>query len=177
MTEGKEIIPAKKNQKKSKKDSIEEITIPDEIIEKVGSREEALKLILSRTESFSGPIPHPKIFAQYKEVMPDAPKRIFKMAELQQKHRFEMESSVINGDVKRADLGLWFGFVLYSILWLSGVALLFVGKDLQGYSLLVGGFIGGIVNFIRVGREREKQIQPPPKKSSTNKRKKKKNSN
>ncbi len=92
MAEGKEIFPANKGNK-AKAEPGNEIRIPDEIIEKAGGKEN-VRRIFSYFESFSGPLPHPKIFAQYKAVMPDAPKRIFRMAEKQQEHRFGLENSV-----------------------------------------------------------------------------------
>ncbi|MHB0940058.1 MAG: DUF2335 domain-containing protein, partial [Armatimonadota bacterium] len=161
------IIPHKKEDKNKEEDPV---VIPREVAN--GNDE---KGVISRTvsyaESFSGPLPHPKIFAQYKSVMSDAPKRIFRMAELQQEHRFGLENMVIKSDINRANMGLWLGFILFLSFGIGAMVLLAIGKDIQGYSLLATSILGGAINFIRVGRERTKETQnevkKKPKKKST----------
>ncbi|NMB40453.1 MAG: DUF2335 domain-containing protein [Firmicutes bacterium] len=130
----------------------------EELIEKVGDKEVASKII-AIAESFSGPLPHPKILAQYKEILPDAPERIIAMAEKQQEHRFNLEKNVIKGDIVRANRGLTLGFILFMIFGLGAIVLLAIGKNIQGYALLGTSLLGGIGNFIRVGVERAKKIR------------------
>lgn len=137
------------------------IEIPQELIREAGGKE-VVSRIISYMESFSGPVPHPRIISQYKSVMPDAPERIFRMAEKQQEHRFGLENKVIGGDVERADLGLRFGFTLYAILAIGAIVLLGIGKDIAGYTVLVTSVLGGVINFIRVGSERKKERESPP---------------
>ncbi len=58
------------------------------------------QMIQISQESFSGPIPHPKILQGYQELLPSAPERILSMAEKEQQHRIEMEKEMLkqNGD-------------------------------------------------------------------------------
>ena len=146
--------------------------IPDDIPEDIRiilegcENKKAVLQTLSILESFTGPIPHPKILKEYTDVFPEAPERIFAMAESQQSHRMNLEKSVINGDIKRADTGLILGFVLFLMFGAGSILLLSIGKDMQGYALLGTSLIGGIGNFIRVGQERIKATKDSEKKST-----------
>lgn len=54
---------------------------------------------LIQTESrFSGPLPHPELFAQYNKVLPGTAERIVKMTESEQGHRHSLVSAVVKGD-------------------------------------------------------------------------------
>ncbi len=138
----------------------EEDRIPDELIEILADEdigEETKKKVLRYAEMYSGPLPPPRMLAQYQEIIPDAANRIIIMAETQQKHRHEMESALLFGDITRSDRGLLFGFILFAMLGGGSILLLSLGKDMQGYALLGTTVVGGIVNFIRVGIERTKR--------------------
>lgn len=150
----------------------DDIQLPKELedlAEKVGGKE-----IVSRVhayfENYSGPLPHPKAFAQYRAVMHDAPEQIFGMAERQQEHRFGLEDAVINSDIRRADTGLWLGFALFLTFGIGAIILLAMGKDIQGYSLLLTSLVGGIGSFLRVGHERASQQPGGPKKRAGKKK-------
>ena len=91
--------------------------------------------------------------------MDDAPERIFSMAERNQEHRHNLEDAVIHSDIHRADLGLWLGFSLFVMFGVLAGILLILGKDIQGFSVMAVSVLGGVGNLIRVGRERQKEIQ------------------
>ena len=135
-----------------------EETLPKEILE--GLPEEKRKEITAvyAAAHFSGPLPPPKIMADYKKVLPDAPERIFSMAERQQDHRINLEESLIKGDIKRADLGLIFGSILFLLLFMFGFYLIATGNDLPGYILTATGIVLSAVSaFLRVGVERDNE--------------------
>ena len=44
-------------------------------------KQKRLTAVISHTEIFSGPLPSPRAFAKYNEVLPDAADRILRMAE------------------------------------------------------------------------------------------------
>ncbi len=131
--------------------------VPKELLE--GLPEEKRKEIsIFVAEHFSGPLPHPKIMADYKKILPGAPERIISMAEKQQEHRINMEAILIKGDVKRADLGLNFGFVLYLLLFISGFYFIATGNNLPGYIFTgIGIILSSVSAFLRVGVERTKK--------------------
>lgn len=56
---------------------------------------------------FSGPLPPAKELKAYDLVLPGLAERIVSMAERQSQHRMELEKVVIEGDVKRANWGLF----------------------------------------------------------------------
>lgn len=131
--------------------------IPEEILEGL-TEEKRIKMNLFAAELFSGPLPHPKILADYKKVLPQAPERIISMAERQQNHRINMEESLIKGDIKRADLGLRFGFALYLLLFASGIYFIATGNQLPGYIFAgIGTILSSVSAFLRVGVERAKE--------------------
>lgn len=162
----------------------------EELFDRMGEGEDVGKFIaVARVvEAHYGPLPHPRIMRQYQEILPGAADRIITMAEKQQAHRMGLENSVISGDIKRADRGLLFGFVLFLVFAGGGIALLWTGKSTEGYALLLSSLIGGIANFVRVGRERKRELEstkgtspaeklkeslPEPKKKSKKKKSKK----
>lgn len=138
--------------------------IPEELrefIKAAGGGTEITRRTLAMVERFSGPLPHPRILKQYGDVMPDAPQRIFCMAENQQAHRIDLEKSVIKSDIHRADTGLVLGFILFLTFGIGSIVLLAFGKDIQGFVLLGTSLLGGIGNFIKVGRERARITKEP----------------
>lgn len=89
---------------------------PDEvhqIIEKLPNKRdrEVMRAIVMESR-FSGPLPPPEFLAGYKEVLPDAPERILKMAEMEQAHRHDIERSMASTHAKQNGLGQIFGFAL-----------------------------------------------------------------
>lgn len=51
--------------------------------------------VISQQTSFQGPIPHPDIFRQYGEVIPDAPERILRVFEEDSKHAREIQMAAL----------------------------------------------------------------------------------
>jgi uncharacterized membrane protein len=55
---------------------------------------------LAQVTSFSGPIPHPELLAQYDQIIPKGADRILKMAERQSEHRQYLEKwSIVGGTI------------------------------------------------------------------------------
>lgn len=145
----------------------------EELAKEFGSKETAIKIV-AYAEKFAGILPHPRIMAQYKTILPSAPDRLITMAETQQQHRIRLETSVIQGDVYRANLGLLLGFLLFAIFGVGAIILLGIGKSIEGYSLLATSLIGGIGNFIKVGRERAKEPSMPSAAKEANRKRRRK---
>lgn len=70
------------------------------------------------TTSFS-PIPPPDILQQYRDILPDAPDRIFTMAEQEQQFRAERQTSTFGNERKRIGTVLWLGFALSAVAGLA----------------------------------------------------------
>lgn len=55
---------------------------------------------------WSGPLPAPEVLIRYNDAAPDAADRLLKLAEAQAHHRMNLERSVVQSDIKRANRGL-----------------------------------------------------------------------
>ena len=171
MTEEKELVPY--NNEQNENDSEEKSSdLPVEIIELLAEAEDEegridskfAASVFARSERFSGPLPPPKLFAQYKEVMPDAPERILSMAESQQAHRIKMEDAIVTGSETRANWGTGLGFFLFLIMIGGGIYLLMNGYDIAAYGFFVTAIAGSAVNFFLVIRE-QRSIEKDEKES------------
>jgi uncharacterized membrane protein len=82
--------------------------------------------------SFSGPLPPPDILQRYDLIVPGAAARILKMAEDQALHRRSLERTVIEGGSRRANMGLWLGFILSIVVLGLSAALIFTDHGIAG---------------------------------------------
>lgn len=91
---------------------------------------------LTLRSEFAGPIPHPKLMSEYKQVDPTFPNRILKMAEddLKITHRMQF-------------LGWVSVYSLSVILIVAGVVLLIMDKPITGFVTLA---ISGIFPIIQL---------------------------
>lgn len=89
-------------------------------------------------ESFSGPLPHPRLLQGYENIKPGFAERIVVMAEKEQAHRFECDDKVIDSSIKTSRRGQWMG---YSIALSFGIIALVLG--LMG-EVVVASIIGGL---------------------------------
>lgn len=109
--------------------------------------------------AYRGPIPDPETLARYSELIPNAPERILRMAELQAEHRRDLESRVIRSDTFRATLGVWFAFIICMTTVLTGGYIALQGHAIEG-TLLAGGGLAGIAGtFIYGTRSRKEERQ------------------
>jgi uncharacterized membrane protein len=101
--------------------------------------------------SFSGPLPPPDILRGYDQIVPGAAARILKMAEEQAQHRQNLERIVIEGGSKRANMGLWLGFILSMVVLALSAALIFNGYEIAG--TVIGSIdLVSLVTVFVVGR-------------------------
>ncbi len=85
------------------------------------------------------------------------------MAERQEAHRQHLERTVIEGDVRRADRGLWCGTAVVLVAILAGSGLVYAGENVSGLGIiftglgtLAGVFIYGTKNRARSIERRAK---------------------
>ena len=98
--------------------------------------------------SFSGPLPHPEILAQYDAVLPGLAERIVAREERRDAHDQSIEKTVIEGGSKRAYLGLASGTIVAIILILCGTFLVYNGHDWAGTTLVVATIVGLVGIFV-----------------------------
>ena len=104
-----------------------------------------------------GPLPPPEVVQRYEDMVPGAADRLLTLTEKQQAHSHNIEEKVINihqtvvgGDSRRSDIGLWLGFVVAVLGILCGTYLGLRGHEWLGaviagvpLTYLVGAFIYG----------------------------------
>lgn len=78
---------------------------------------------------YSGPIPPPEFLIGYKSVLPDAPERILKMAELEQQHRHVIDTKLADSHIKQNGQGQILGFVLAALFGIFSLILALKGHD------------------------------------------------
>jgi len=106
---------------------------------------------LSAAYTFSGPLPPPELLAKYNEVIPNGAERIMQMAEKQQSHRHDLESTVIRGNVKSETRGQWMGLTIAVIVLGLGAYLAATGKQIAG-SIFVGVDLASLAGVFVYGK-------------------------
>jgi len=151
-----------KNQEQEKEELPIDLDLPEDIellLKDDSISEDKKKVILKAIytvayrESFSGPIPPPKLLAQYNDVVNNGAERIMTMAENQSKHRIGLENHAIKEELRQSRNGQWFGF----ILGLIGMGLA-AWLAIEGHDTVAGIFgtttIVGLVTVFVIGRRK-----------------------
>jgi uncharacterized membrane protein len=109
--------------------------------------------------SFQGPIPPPELLREYNEIVPNGADRIVRMAEAQSAHRIQLESTVINGDDKRANWGLFTGYTIGILIIVLSFILIMKGHDVSGTVLGSIDLVGLVSLFVLGRRSRGQELQ------------------
>ena len=75
----------------------------------VGQDEE--QRLIAYVETWSAPLPHPAILAEYDRAVPNGAERLFSIAERQAYHDMEVEAATVESDNRLAERGQLIGFV------------------------------------------------------------------
>ncbi len=115
---------------------------------------------------FIGPLPLPEMLEHYERVLPGCAERILAMSERglalteeQMRHRQGIEAAVVQGDIKRADLGLKFGTIVMTFIIVVGAIALFKGHSGYGISLIAGSVSVVLGTYIHGTSTRRHQLQ------------------
>lgn len=111
-------------------------------------REQVVNTVIGivHQEAYSGPLPHPRHFAAFEDVLPGGAERILKMAERAHDHNIDVMKKGQVCDQRYRVLGMWLGFV--ALLVLVGSA---VYAGLHGNNILAGLLLGtGVLSSIGV---------------------------
>jgi len=114
-------------------------------------------LHVRKTELYAGPLPHPDTLKKFEEILPGSADRILKQAENQTRHRIEMESKVINADIRKSYIGLIFGFLIGILGIGGGIYLATLGFDIFGPVLSSGTLVSIVVAFIYGTKSRKEE--------------------
>jgi len=116
------------------------------------------------SETYIGPLPHPNLLRQFDEIVPGSAERIINMAENQSAHRIFLERTVVVGDNKRADKGLWIGASIAAIVLAGSITCILTGHDWAGAAL--GAIDIGSIVYIFVHTNRTRQDERVQKSKS-----------
>lgn len=92
--------------------------------------------VVSQSQFYSGPIPHPALLKQYDDIVYGAAQRILSMAEENQRHRIDLEQKITSSQLSTMKTGQWMAFCL-SLLAFGSSAFL----AMNGQSAVAGIFI------------------------------------
>lgn len=113
--------------------------------------------VIERSISFSGPLPHPALLAEYEQACSGAADRILTMAEKEQEHRHQEESKMMDQVGKSEKRGQYFagGIAIIGLTVAAIVAILGNGWTAAVLAALlgVGGFGPIVVAFLKQGKE------------------------
>jgi uncharacterized membrane protein len=141
-----------------------ELILQEEVIKILKSnganlpQQKVQQIAISIARSFSGPLPHPEILAEYERILPGTANRIIVAFENQSSHRMSLESHAVREQIKQSgngqllgglivilSLGIsaWMGYLEHTILagtlgttTVVGLATIyFLGKRAQSASL------------------------------------------
>ena len=123
--------------------------------------------LVAKQELYAGPLPHPDHLGQYKEVHPELPERIIRMAEDQAEHRRKLESAALKSNLRLEARGQIFGFVIAMTALLGGIYLIANDKPIWGAAIAISAVAGLTGLFIWVRRERKQEVKAKERASLT----------
>ena len=106
-------------------------------------------ILAIQQESFSGPIPHPRILEGYENIHSGFAERIARMAEKEQAHRFSCDDKVIDSTIAAAKRGQWMGCIIAIVFGIITLILGLMGEVIIASIFGVLGFIVMVAIFIK----------------------------
>ena len=112
-----------------------------------------VKEVVSHHASFEGPIPHPDIFRQYGDVIPDAPERILRVFEDDSKHARDIQMAALNAQ-KCDNLRVhWMAWSLIASGFALSALFAWLNKDILAGAILTTTLAGTITGFLQSRKE------------------------
>jgi len=110
-----------------------------------------------RAEYYGGPLPAPSILKAYDMVSPGLAERIVAQAENQSQHRMQLEKTVVENDIKRANWGLGLGFAFAIFCYVLGGLLIWNNHDWAGASIISVNTVSIVVAFVYGSNNRKQE--------------------
>ena len=95
---------------------------------------------ITASQYYSGPLPLPEIMKGYNEIIPGSAERILAMTEKEQSHRHELETQMVDAEIKDGKRGMIFAFVLSFSAIAAAVIIATVSP--ANYGALAGAILG-----------------------------------
>jgi len=105
-------------------------------------------------QQFSGPVPHPEILLGYDKILPGAAERILVMAERDQKHQIEIETSAQHLVAREIRRGQIFGLTVSISAFITSIVSLILGFEKA--AMVIGGTtVVGLVTVFVTSRSKK----------------------
>ena len=104
---------------------------------------------LVKSESFSGPIAHPKHLREYEEICPGSADRIIHMAEESLEHERTVQSRALDADIRDMREGRWLGFAALCLLIVCAIVCGIMGNNILALAFLGAGALGAVGAVIK----------------------------
>ncbi|WP_444878207.1 DUF2335 domain-containing protein [Citrobacter koseri] len=104
--------------------------------------------MVSHETSFSGPLPPPEIIRDYDKILPGGAERIFAMAEKEQAHRHNIDSTAVNGAISKDKRGQWMGFSIAVIILAIASVFAWRGNTTFAGTLIAIDLLGLVSVFV-----------------------------
>jgi len=114
-------------------------------------------MAVAKSHLHAGPLPPPEVLIKYNEAVPNAADRIITMAESQSAHRQQLESEVVESDVKNSRLGLLYGLIIGLTAVIGGTVCIVSGYEAGGSILGSTGLTGLVGVFVYGSRSKRKE--------------------
>lgn len=104
--------------------------------------------LIAQQSFYQGQLPPPEMMAHYKELIPDLPERIVKMAETEQKFRHQNENKTRKGIITSTYLGMIFAFLAVLVVSCIVVYAFYLGHPTQAAAIATGVIVSVAAVFI-----------------------------
>lgn len=118
--------------------------------------------VVAQSAQWSGPLPPPEALQKFNEVIPGGAERILKMAELEQRHRFEREGQALVAAVSDTKRGQWLGAVVAVVAIGGAVAAAFAGAHWSIPVALVSVPVMAMIRALIVAKGPQPSAPKPP---------------
>lgn len=115
---------------------------------------ERVRQITQQTR-FEGPLPHPEIFRQYGDVIPNAPERILKVFEEDSRHVRDIQMAALAAQKEDNKRVHWMAYSLIAGGYVLSGIFAYLNKDVLAGTILATTLAGTITGFLQ-GRKPDK---------------------
>ncbi len=124
----KQNLPSKQQTQQVKLNQAERNAKRAQITHPDGRKEE---LEVSSERYWSGVPPRPEDFAKFGEIVPSAPERLLRMAEMEQQHRIDLEAKILPENIRAGARGQWLGAVISLVALVLAALMAWLGAPWQ----------------------------------------------
>ncbi|MBE7177726.1 MAG: DUF2335 domain-containing protein [Mucilaginibacter polytrichastri] len=119
-------------------------------------RADTIAALIRVQKSHSGPLPAPDTIRAYAETIPNGGERVMVMAEKEQNHRHNMNTTIARRELNQSGRSQIFGFILGVLAIGGGIFLSYTGKETAGLATIIGALVALVAVFVVSKKTEEK---------------------